>query len=301
MFVLNMIRGFCMALADSVPGVSGGTIAFLLGFYDKFIGSLDALIAGNKQEKIEAIKFLIKIGIGWVIGFLSAVSVLANIFDTRIYEISSLFIGFILFAIPIVIKEEKESIKFKWQTILAFLIGIGVVAFITYFNPVSGKESGVNLASLDIGLILYVFVAAMLAISAMVLPGISGSTLLLIFGLYVPIISAIKAVMGFDLSYVPILCVFALGMLIGIATVVRLIKWALEKHRPIMIFLIIGMMVGSFYAIIMGPQTLSTPKPPLSLDSFHILWFIVGGAVIFGLQYMKKVTTKEEKTEAVMD
>lgn len=290
-----------MALADSVPGVSGGTIAFLLGFYDKFIGSLDALIAGNKQEKIEAIKFLIKIGIGWVIGFLSAVSVLANIFDTRIYEISSLFIGFILFAIPIVIKEEKESIKFKWQTILAFLIGIGVVAFITYFNPVSGKESGVNLASLDIGLILYVFVAAMLAISAMVLPGISGSTLLLIFGLYVPIISAIKAVMGFDLSYVPILCVFALGMLIGIATVVRLIKWALEKHRPIMIFLIIGMMVGSFYAIIMGPQTLSTPKPPLSLDSFHILWFIVGGAVIFGLQYMKKVTTKEEKTEAVMD
>lgn len=301
MFVLNMIRGFCMALADSVPGVSGGTIAFLLGFYDKFIGSLDALIAGNKQEKIEAIKFLIKIGIGWVIGFLSAVSVLANIFDTRIYEISSLFIGFILFAIPIVIKEEKESIKFKWQTILAFLIGIGIVAFITYFNPVSGKESGVNLASLDIGLILYVFVAAMLAISAMVLPGISGSTLLLIFGLYVPIISAIKAVMGFDLSYVPILCVFALGMLIGIATVVRLIKWALEKHRPIMIFLIIGMMVGSFYAIIMGPQTLSTPKPPLSLDSFHILWFIVGGAVIFGLQYMKKVTTKEEKTEAVMD
>lgn len=294
MYVLNFIRGFCMALADSVPGVSGGTIAFLLGFYDKFIGSLDALMTGNKQEKLEAIKFLIKLMLGWVVGFLSAVSVLANIFDSRIYEISSLFMGFILFAIPIVIREEKENIKFTWQTILALLGGIALVAIITYFNPVSGQESGVDLASLDLGLLLYVFVAAMIAISAMVLPGISGSTLLLIFGLYVPIISAIKAVMGFDLSYIPVLFVFGLGILTGIITVVRLIKWALDKHRPVMIFLIIGMMLGSFYAIIMGPQTLSTPKPPLSLDTFHILWFIIGGAVIFGLQFMKKVTTKEE-------
>lgn len=294
MYVLNFIRGFCMALADSVPGVSGGTIAFLLGFYDKFIGSLDALMTGNKQEKLEAIKFLIKLMLGWVVGFLSAVSVLANIFDSRIYEISSLFMGFILFAIPIVIREEKENIKFTWQTILALLGGIALVAIITYFNPVSGQESGVDLASLDLGLLLYVFVAAMIAISAMVLPGISGSTLLLIFGLYVPIISAIKAVMGFDLSYIPVLFVFGLGILTGIITVVRLIKWALDKHRPVMIFLIVGMMLGSFYAIIMGPQTLSTPKPPLSLDTFHILWFIIGGAVIFGLQFMKKVTTKEE-------
>ena len=292
--VLNFIRGFCMALADSVPGVSGGTIAFLLGFYDKFIGSLDALIAGNKQEKIDAIIFLLKLGVGWVIGFLSAVSVLANIFDTYIYQISSLFIGFILFAIPIVIKEEKESLIFNWKTILSFIGGVALVAFITYFNPVSGSESGVNLAQLDISLILYVSVAAMCAISAMVLPGISGSTLLLIFGLYVPIISAIKAVMGFDLSYIPILFVFGLGIITGVVTVVRLIKWALDKHRPIMIFLIIGMMIGSFYAIVMGPQTLATPKPPLSIDTFSIIWFVVGGAIIFGLQKMKTMTTKEE-------
>ena len=68
-----------MALADSVPGVSGGTIAFLLGFYDKFIGSLDALMSGNMQQKKEAVIFLLKLGIGWIVGFLMAVSVLANI------------------------------------------------------------------------------------------------------------------------------------------------------------------------------------------------------------------------------
>lgn len=134
----------------------------------------------------------------------------------------------------------------------------------------------------------------MFAISAMVLPGISGSTLLLIFGLYVPIISAVKAVISFNLDYLPILIVFALGILAGIVSVVRVIKWALDKHRSIMIFLIIGMMIGSFYAIIMGPQTLSTPKAPLSFSSFDILWFVVGGLIIFGLQKMKDVTEKAE-------
>lgn len=292
MVVLNFIRGFCMALADSVPGVSGGTVAFLLGFYDKFIGSLDALIAGNKQEKMDAIKFLIKLGIGWIVGFLLAVSVLASIFESKIYEISSLFMGFILFAIPIVVKEEKENMNVNVPSILSFLIGVGIVALITYFNPISGQGTTVNLAQIDLGLIIYVFVAAMFAISAMVLPGISGSTLLLIFGLYVPIISAIKAFIGFDFSYFPILVVFGLGVITGVVTVVRLIKFALDKHRSVMVFLIIGMMIGSFYAIIMGPQTLATPKAPLAFESFKILWFIIGGAIIMGLQKMKTISDK---------
>ena len=292
--ILNFIRGFCMALADSVPGVSGGTVAFLLGFYDKFIGSLDALVAGSMQEKKEAIIFLIKIMVGWVVGFLMAVSILASIFDAQIYKISSLFMGFILFAIPIVVKEERANMKFNASSIIAGIIGIAIVALITYFNPIAGQGSTVDLSSLNISLILYVFVAAMFAISAMVLPGISGSTLLLIFGLYVPIISAVKAAISFNLDYLPILIVFALGILAGIVSVVRVTKWALDKHRSIMIFLIIGMMIGSFYAIIMGPQTLSTPKAPLSFSSFDILWFVVGGLIIFGLQKMKDVTEKAE-------
>ena len=65
--MIEAIRGFCMALADSVPGVSGGTIAFILGFYDKFIGSIDALISKDKEARKNAIKFLIKLGIGWAI------------------------------------------------------------------------------------------------------------------------------------------------------------------------------------------------------------------------------------------
>ena len=267
--------------------------AFLLGFYDKFISSIDDLISGNMQKKKEALIFLMKLGIGWVIGFVSAVSVLASIFDTKIYEISSLFMGFILFAIPLVIKEEKKSMIFKPSTIAAGIAGVAIVALITYFNPMSGQGTSINLSVLNIGLIIYVFIAAMFAISAMVLPGISGSTLLLIFGLYVPIISAVKSVITFDFAYLPILIVFALGILTGAASVVRIIKWALDKHRPIMIFLIIGMMIGSFYAIIMGPMTLETPKDPLSFETFSILWFVIGGVIIYGLQLLKKFSEKK--------
>ena len=88
-----------MALADSVPGVSGGTVAFLLGFYDRFIGSIDDLITGDKAKKKEAFFFLVKLGIGWICGFILAVLVLSSVFESHIYYISSLFIGFIIFAI----------------------------------------------------------------------------------------------------------------------------------------------------------------------------------------------------------
>ena len=112
--ILNFVRGFCMALADSVPGVSGGTIAFLMGFYDKFINSLNDLMNGSKKERITAPKFLLKLGIGWIVGMVLAVSILASVFDSGIYRVSSLFLGFIIASIPIMIIEEKSVLKGKY-------------------------------------------------------------------------------------------------------------------------------------------------------------------------------------------
>ena len=95
-YLINGFRGFCMALADSVPGVSGGTIAFILGFYDKFINSLDDLTFGDIEKKKKAFFFLIKLAIGWVIGMILAVLVLTNLFESHIYQVSSVFIGFLI-------------------------------------------------------------------------------------------------------------------------------------------------------------------------------------------------------------
>lgn len=293
-YIINAIRGFCMALADSVPGVSGGTIAFIMGFYDHFINSLDGIIYGNKEEKKKAILFLIKVGIGWVIGMIGAVLILTQLFESKIYAVSSVFIGFIVFAIPLIIKEEKECLKGKYINLIFTLIGIAVVVLITLFNPVTGEENVVDISNLNFGLGAYIFVSAMIAISAMVLPGISGSTLLLIFGLYMPIISALKELLHFNFEYLPAIIVFGLGVIAGIAVVIKGIKVALKKFRSQTIYCIIGLMIGSLYAIVMGPTTLEIPQAAMTFGTFSILFFLIGGAVIVGLEFLKRYLEKKQ-------
>ena len=290
--MLQMLNGFCMALADSVPGVSGGTIAFLLGFYDQFITSIDDLLTGNMEKKKMALTFLIKLGIGWVIGFLSAVLVLTNVFESHIYAVSSLFIGFIIFAIPVVIKEEKDTLLRGKKWMFFVLLGVTLVAAITYFNPVSGGEGGMSFDNFNLGFGVYLFVAGAIAISAMVLPGISGSTLLLIMGIYLPIINGIKDILHFDFSsFLPLFC-FGCGVIVGVFSVVKLIRKALEKFRAQTIFLIIGMMIGSIYAVIMGPTTLDVPQSPMSFGTFNVIFFVIGGVVILGMQKLKDIKEK---------
>ena len=289
--VLEMVKegvnGFCMALADSVPGVSGGTVAFIMGFYDRFIGSVNDLAFGNKAKKKSAILYLAKLGIGWLIGMAMAVTVLATLFESQIYLISSLFIGFVAGAIPLIIKEEKECVKNVAKGIVFCLIGIAIVAGITWANTKT-KNAGADLSQFSIGQAMKLFVIGMAAISAMFLPGISGSTLLLIFGAYIPVITAVKGVLGFHLTYIPSLMFFGCGVLAGAVGVVGIIRVALEKYRTQMVYLILGMMIGSLYAIVMGPTTLKVPKEALSLGNVNGIAVAVGAALLAGMQFIKE-------------
>ncbi len=296
-FIVTALQGFCMALADSVPGVSGGTVAFILGYYEKFINSLNALVSKDSGKK-EALKFLGKLGVGWAIGLILASLVLSSVFETHIYAISSLFIGFILFAIPSIIKEEKDTLKGKYQYLIFTVIGIAVVALLTFFNPTSGGGINVDINSLNIGICIYAFVVGMVAISAMILPGISGSTILLIFGLYIPIINSIKEVLHLQLEYLPILIVFGFGVLAGIALIIKLVKKALDKHRTQTIYTVIGLMIGSLYAIVRGPTTLKVPQEAMNFGTFNILFFVIGAAVIGAMEFAKyKLANKKTDVE----
>ena len=290
--IANLFRGFCMALADSVPGVSGGSIAFILGFYDKFINSLNHLMGRDNSKRMTAIKFLVKLGIGWVIGMVLAVSVLASVFETGIYKVSSLFLGFIILSIPVMIAEEKESLKGSILNVLWVLVGIAIVVGITMIKP-----GTINVSSLGIAEIAYIFVAGMIAISAMVLPGISGSTVLLTFGLYMPVISAVKELIHFNFSNILLVIILGLGVIAGVFVSLRFIKKALIKFRSQTIYCVIGMMIGSLYAIIQGPTTLKEPKDAMSLDTFSILFFIIGLAIVFALQISKKFFENKTNSE----
>lgn len=294
MRILNFIRGIFMAMADSVPGVSGGTIAFILGFYDEFISSLDTLTSNkSKKEKKKAISFLFKIGIGWIFGFILSILFISSIFESQIYKISSLFIGFIIFSLPIIYIEEKKSIINKYKNIIWAIVGLALVVLITYFNPVSSSgDATISFSNPNIGLYIYVFIVGIIAISAMVLPGISGSTLLLIFGLYVPIISAIKEILHFNFSYLPIVFVFGIGVVVGILSTIKLIKKLLITKRSQLIYFILGLMLGSVYAVFMGPTTLEVAKPAMNFSTFNIIFFLIGGGIIFFLQKLKSTFEK---------
>lgn len=289
-YIVNFFNGLCMAAADSVPGVSGGSIAFILGFYDNLIDSIDSVRSKDKKERKEALGFLIKLGAGWVIGMAISVLILTSVFEKNIYKISSLFMGFIILSIPIIYKEEKDNIKNHYKNILFFILGALFVILLTYGNSVINAHADIK----DVTLVsaIYIFIAGMIAINAMILPGISGSTILLIFGLYLPIINGIKDILHFNFDPFIGLCIFGLGVLTGIFSTIKLIRKSLEKHRSQTIYCVIGLMIGSIYSIIMGPTTLDTPLDPISFSTFSILFFIIGGIIVIGLQKIKEMMDK---------
>lgn len=292
--IKTLFNGFCMALADSVPGVSGGTIALILGFYDNFIGSIHDLIYGNMEKKKTAILYLLKLGAGWAVGMLLAILVLTAFFEKNIYAVSSLFFGFVLCSIPVIMKEEWQSLKGKWYNLGFTCIGIALVVLLSFFNTTISQNAG-DFSHLSITNAIYLFIAGAVAICAMFLPGISGSTVLLIFGVYMPILNSVKELLHFNFSVLPADIVFGVGILTGAVSSVKGIQICLERFRSQTVYMIIGMLIGSLYAIITGPTTLNETNQSLLPNHFSVIWFIIGIAVIAGIQLIKYMGARSDK------
>ena len=340
---MGTLGGFLMALADSVPGVSGGTIAFIVGIYDQLLWSLDRLVSGTAAERRRAVGFLVRLGAGWVVGFGLAVAVLTGLFESRIYLASSVFMGFIVFSVPLIVRDERAYVRGHYGNVAWTFVGLAVVVGVTLANAgalgadpaevsavgalaaqagvvdpgalaagVSADAAGavaegaldadagaLDLAALDLGSGAYLVAAAMVAVSAMILPGVSGSTFLLIFGLYLPVMDALKALMGGDLAVLPAVALFAAGAVAGLLTVVKLVKRALADFRSQTVYCLLGFMVGSLFAIALGPLTLDAPQPPLTFDTFSVAGFVLGGLVIGALELLKRVVQRRQAARAI--
>lgn len=282
--IMIALNGFLMAFADSVPGVSGGTIAFLMGIYDEFISSINGIISRDGETRKKSLLFLVKLGIGWVIGFALAVTILSSLFTEKIYLISSVFLGFILFSVPVVAREEKEALTGNFLNALFIIPGAALVLAVTFIRPAS---EAADLSSPDLFGYIYLFLSGAAAVSAMVLPGISGSTIMLILGVYLPIINAVKDLLHLELSSLKIIIPMGLGIIAGALLIIKLIKGALDKHRGALMYFVLGMMGASTAAIVKGPETLDVPQPAMDIHSFNILCFILGGAVILLLCFLR--------------
>ncbi|MEF9950996.1 MAG: DUF368 domain-containing protein [Clostridium sp.] len=284
-----------MALADSVPGISGGTIAFILGFYNRFINSLNGVFSNSITRRKESWGFLLKLSIGWVVGMIGSLIVISSIFELYIYQVSSLFIGLIVFSIPIIVIDEKKYIVNKIRNIPFMVVSFSVVVLLSYFSDNMIEVVNIFEGGVSIPVLLYIFAAGAIAITAMVLPGISGSTILIILGLYLPLLRIIKDILKFDFTYTYIVAVFILGIISGVIISVRIIKNLLESYRSQAIFSIIGLMLGSIYTLVQGPRALEIPREAISYETFSILLFIVGGGITFFLQWTRLYISKQSK------
>lgn len=279
-----------MALADSVPGVSGGTVALFAGEYDSFIGSFGAVIGKDKSSRRAALLFLLRLGVGWIIGIGLSVTLLSGLFHTHIYSVSSLFLGLVAASVLLVAIEERDVLKtFRPWHVLPFFFGVAAVV------GLSCLHISVSVETLTLPSALYVMLAGVLAISAMVLPGISGSTLLLAFGLYVPVITGLKKFFSLDFSAVPLLFVFGIGVLVGIFCSFRGIHYLLKHHRAATVSAILGLIVGSLFAVVMGPTTLKSPLPPLNLTNANIPCFMLGVLIVAVFTFGKIMSERRRK------
>ena len=281
-----------MAFANSVPGVSGGTIAFLMGFFDDMVSSLNTFLSkDSKENRTKSLFFLIRLGIGWIVGFVAAVLIVTSVFETHIYAVSSLFIGFILFSIPLVVFEEKKTLKGRYYNALWIIPGAAVVVGITALSSFTAQTEGFFR-------ILLAVPAAVFAICAMILPGISGSSLLMIFGLYEPVMAALKGFLHLDFSGLPLIIAFGVGAVIGAVGFVKVVKFLLGRFRQQTVYVVFGMMLASIYSIVIGPKTLDTPQPAMTFSTFNWLFFFLGALVIGGLELLKFLLDKRAKKKA---
>ena len=126
--IVTAFHGFCMALADSVPGVSGGTIAFILGFYERFLDALHGIFREKGAARKAAAVYLLKLGTGWVLGMGACVVLLSSLFEQNIYFMSSLFLGLTVCSIPFVVTAERgtlqNSLRQSWALLLGSLYAI---------------------------------------------------------------------------------------------------------------------------------------------------------------------------------
>ncbi|CEF19391.1 DUF368 domain-containing protein [Staphylococcus xylosus] len=250
----NLWKGFAMGTTDLVPGVSGGTIALLLGIYDDFIRSISGIFS---KRFWESLKFLIPIGLGMVIA-IGVLSKLINyLLSTHTVPTMFFFIGLIGGIIPYLLKTSKFKQTFNTLHYILLVLGIVIIVVITLLNN-GDKHAGETL-TLNSGLVIKYFIAGMCASSAMLLPGISGSFMLLVFGVYGTVMFAISEFMSLNFAAIPILLTVGFGVICGFLFSSKLIQYLLSYYTFLTYALIIGFVVGSLYAVFPGlPSTFIT-------------------------------------------
>ena len=241
--IILAIKGFFIGLANIIPGVSGGTLALTLGIYEKLIGCISHFFKNLKEN----IKFILPIGIGAVIAILSLSHLISFCLDNYVLPTILFFIGAILGGLPMLIKKVNGH-KITISNIIIFLITSGIIILLLFLN----SETEVSFQNMNIIDYLLLFVVGVVASATMVIPGVSGSAVLMTIGYYKPILDIVKNLTDFSSlgSNLAILIPFGLGVLVGILLIAKVLEFLFKNFEVKTYYGVLGFIVASIISII---------------------------------------------------
>ena len=278
------VKGMCMGAADVVPGVSGGTIAFITGIYDELINSIKSINAASLKMfftgkwgefwKMINGKFLLFLLAGIGISVFSLAKIITWLLVAYPVLVWSFFFGLVLASTWFVGKDVKER---NWNTGLGFLLGAALAFYITVATPAETPSH-----------FLFIFLCGAIAICAMILPGISGSFILVLLGKYFFIMEAVKTL---DLK---VIAIFGIGACVGITSFSRLLSYALSHMRNITLAVLSGFMLGSLNKVWPWKETIEGVEQNVAPNAFvwqAVCLALLGFVMVYGIE---KISSKSE-------
>ena len=278
------VKGMCMGAADVVPGGSGGTIAFITGIYDELINSIKSINAASLKMfftgkwgefwKMINGKFLLFLLAGIGISVFSLAKIITWLLVAYPVLVWSFFFGLVLASTWFVGKDVKER---NWKTGLGFLLGAALAFYITVATPAETPSH-----------FLFIFLCGAIAICAMILPGISGSFILVLLGKYFFIMEAVKTL---DLK---VIAIFGIGACVGITSFSRLLSYALSHMRNITLAVLSGFMLGSLNKVWPWKETIEGVEQNIAPNAFvwqAVCLALLGFVMVYGIE---KISSKSE-------
>lgn len=281
----HVLVGFLMGCAEVVPGVSGGTVALVSGVYTRLIDSVrDAvnaaltLVRGQVGEGLERIRkldwlFLIPLGLGMLVAIGTLARVITHFLEEEPVRVSGLFLGLVLGSVVVALRIMRKVDA----SALLIVVGVGIAFFVLLGLRSETEAAEVDAASAP----LWAYpLAASVAICAWILPGISGSLMLVMMGMYANVFAAVD-----DRELGPIL-LFGVGAVVGLALFSKLLAWLLEYHHDRMVAVMIGLMFGSMRVLWPWPKGVESTHldAPSSSDTvIPVLLAVLGFAVVAGV------------------
>jgi len=284
--IANLLRGFLIGIAEVIPGVSGGTIALIVRIYERIIGSaanaVEAfllLVRGKLQDAKVAARqidwlLLLPVLVGMFAAIFAAAAAIEPLLESQPENMRGLFAGLILVSLLV----PYRMVGASWR-VADYLLGL-IAAAISFLLLSLPRQEVTDPA------LALVFLAAAVAVCALVLPGVSGSFLLLAIGFYAPTIAAVN---DLDFGY---LSVFVLGAIVGLAMFSTALRWLLVNQRRITLVVMTGLMVGSLRALWPWQDNLGQNVSPGSLTP--LVFFAIGALFVALLLWVQSRATKAQ-------